>query len=359
MKNQKIVFERNVFKTILMMGVSLIFALFFMWFALKDIHYDKIKQSLIQANYFWMLFSAIFAILAYGFRAVRWNLLLEPMGYRILNLNAFWTIAFGYMVNLTIPRSGEIARATALYGVEKIPVEKSFATIVIERVVDLCFMLFFLLFTFIFNGKVLKLFFCKLTSYQSNGQRKLSSTDEFLSNMGVGDLDVFYFWLKIGTLTLVILAFTIGLTGFKEKIFSLFKGVLEGLLSVFRMKSRLRFLLYSVGIWLCYFLSAYLICFALEETSFFRIGDGFLIIIAGTLGMMVPTSGGAGSFHVAVKLAIAGIFVSLGRDQNTGEEVGLTYALISHTIQMIFMLIMGLIAIPFLIKSKNRSAVVR
>lgn len=353
MENKEIVSKTNGLKTIFTIGVSLLFAVFFMWLALGNMDFTKIKKSLIQANYFWVFFSAVFGILAYGFRAVRWNLLLEPMDYRIRNSNAFWTIAFGYMMNLTIPRSGEVARATALYGVEKIPVEKSFATIVIERVVDLCFMLFFLLLTFIFNGKVLKLFFDRLTNYQSDEQQKLSSTDEFLLGIGVGDLERFYFGLKIGILAIGILAFIVGLIKFREKIISLVKGVLEGLLSVFRMKSRLKFLLYSAGIWLCYFLSAYMVCFALEETASFSIGDGFLIITAGTLGMMVPTSGGAGSFHIAVKLAIAGIFVSLGKDQNVGEEVGLTYALISHTMQMISMLIMGLIAIPLLIRNKK------
>ncbi len=78
-----------------------------------------------------------FGVLAYWVRAIRWNLLLEPMGYTISNANALWTLSFGYLMNLTIPRSGEVARATALYGVEKVPVDKSFGTIILERVVDL------------------------------------------------------------------------------------------------------------------------------------------------------------------------------------------------------------------------------
>ena len=44
-------------------------------------------------------------------------------------------------MNLTIPRSGELARSTVLYGVEKVPVDKSFGTIILERVVDLFCML--------------------------------------------------------------------------------------------------------------------------------------------------------------------------------------------------------------------------
>ena len=275
------------------------------------------------------------------------------MGYHIGSYNAFWTIAFGYMMNLTIPRSGEIARATALYGVEKIPVEKSFATIVIERVIDLCFMLFFLFLAFIFNGEVLKLFFDRLTNYQSDEQKSYSMVDEFLLSLGIENLDSAYSGLKIGVLLIGILVFFASVIKFKAKIISVIKGIIEGLLSVFKMKSRLQFLGYSVGIWLCYFFSAYVLCFSLEGTESFGVRDVFLIITAGTLGMMVPTSGGVGSFHIAVKLAIAGIYMSFGKEQELGNEVGLIYALISHTSQMCSMVLLGLVSIPFLVKNKK------
>lgn len=333
---------KNNIKTALMIVISLVFAIFFMWLALRDLEFEKIKESLSRANYFWVLVSAFFAILAYGFRAVRWNFLLEPMGYKIRNSNAFLTIAFGYMMNLTIPRSGEVARATALFGVEKIPVEKSFATIVIERVVDLCFMLLFLFLTLIFNREKLILFWHNLMGDQSFFDffsEKLASVN----------------WLIIigGGSGLILVGLV--LMRFNQKLLGLVRNIVEGLLSVFRMRQSFLFLLYSMGIWVCYFLSAFVICFALEETSGFGIGDGFLIITAGTLGMMVPTSGGAGSFHFAVKLAIAGIFVSMGQSQELGEEIGMSYALISHTMQLVCMLVAGLIAMPILIKRKKGS----
>lgn len=346
-------FTKNKWKTTIIILVSLVIAVFFMWIALRGIDFNRVKYSLERVNYFWILISVFLGILAYIFRAVRWNLLLEPMGYRISNNNAFWTIAFGYMMNLTVPRSGEIARATALYRVEKIPVEKSFATIVIERVIDLCFMLFFLFLAFIFNGEILKLFFDRLTNYQSDEQKSYSMVDEFLLSLGIENLDSAYSGLKIGVLLIGILVFFASVIKFKAKIISVIKGVIEGLLSVFKIKSRLQFLGYSVGIWLCYFFSAYVLCFSLEGTESFGVRDVFLIITAGTLGMMVPTSGGAGSFHIAVKLAIAGIYMSFGKEQELGNEVGFIYALISHTSQMCSMVLLGLVSIPFLVKNKK------
>ena len=307
-----------------------------------------------KANYFWIIGASVFGIAAYWFRAIRWNLLLEPLGYKISNSNALWTISFGYLMNLTIPRSGELARSTALFGVEKVPIEKSFATIVIERIVDLAFMLLFLLLTFLFNGDVLKIFFNRLTHYQSTEKKELSATDQFLMNNGIENIDQFYFWVKVSVLVVGILGFIFALSRFKNKILEFAKGLIDGLKSVLQLKEKGKFIVYSAGIWMCYFLSAYLACFALQETSFLSISDGFLIITAGTLGMMVPISGGAGSFHIAVKLAIAGIFVSLGKSEELGEEIGLSYAFISHTMQLVYMLVVGFIAIPFLAKARNK-----
>jgi uncharacterized protein (TIRG00374 family) len=94
----------------------------------------------------------VFGLLAYWFRAIRWNLMLEPMG---TDFQFQFTLVdfFRISMNLTIPRSGEVARATALYGVEKVPVDKSFGTIILERVVDLICMLCFLGLTLFLNMK--------------------------------------------------------------------------------------------------------------------------------------------------------------------------------------------------------------
>ncbi|MFP7655950.1 lysylphosphatidylglycerol synthase transmembrane domain-containing protein [Chryseobacterium proteolyticum] len=136
---------------------------FFLWLALKGLDFKVIQKSLAKANYLWVLFASVFGILAYWFRAVRWNLLLEPMGHQISNSNSLWSISFGYLMNLTIPRSGEVARATALYGVEGVPVDKSFGTIILERVVDLICMLGFLGLTLIFKYKAI------LSFYENSG----------------------------------------------------------------------------------------------------------------------------------------------------------------------------------------------
>ena len=69
--------------------------------------------------------------------------------------------------------------------------------------------------------------------------------------------------------------------------------------------------------------------------------------------MMVPASGGIGAFHLVLKFGIMALFLSQGKDPAEGGEVGLSYAFISHTMQLVIMLVMGAISIPMLAKARN------
>jgi len=325
-----------------------------MWLALRGLDFEKIKLSLAKANYFWVLIAVVFGILAYWFRAIRWNILLEPLGYKISNSNALWTISFGYLMNLTIPRSGEVARSTALYGVEGVPVDKSFGTIILERIIDLVCMMVFLGLTLVFKYDAILAFYKFVTE-----EKKKDHTSEpdffesILLKVGITDSEKFFLIMKI-SIGVLILAVVIYLFVFKRKqLISFVNGIFHGLTSIFKLKQNGKFILYTALIWICYYLAAYVVCFALPETSDFSFADGFFIIVVGTLGMMVPASGGIGAFHFALKLGISALFLSMGKSASEGAEVGLSYAFISHTMQIVIMLVMGLISIPILAKGRK------
>ena len=341
MEQQK---KNNPAKALLTIVISLAVAVFFMWLAFRGLDFDKIKGYFAKANYFWVAAAAVFGILAYWFRAVRWNLLLEPLGHRISNSNSMWTISFGYLMNLTIPRSGELARSTALYGVEKVPVNKSFGTIILERVVDLVCMIGFLGLTLAFKYDAIAAFYRFATEQKEGGEKSSSLWLWIILGMGV-----------IGIILFFVLRKTLKKIPVFEKIYTIFDGLLQGILSIFKLKNPLKFIIYSVAIWICYYLAAYLVCFALPETSDFTLADGFFIIVVGTLGMMVPASGGIGAFHFALKLGIGALFLSMGKSYEEGAEVGLAYAFISHTMQLVIMVVMGFISIPILAKARNNA----
>lgn len=324
-------------KSTLTIIISLAFAVLFMGLAFRGLDFKSITASLAKANYAWVLAASIFGLLAYWFRAVRWNLLLEPMGYRISNSNALWTISFGYLMNLTIPRSGELARSTALYGVEKVPVDKSFGTIILERVVDLICMLGFLALTLIFKYDAI------LAFYNQSG----ITINPYFVLLTIGILmggSLLFFSLKSKLMHIPFLG----------KIIGFIDGIFAGLATIFKLKQNIKFIVLSVAIWVSYYLAAYLVCFALPETAHFTFADGFFVIVVGTLGMMVPASGGIGAFHFALKLGIGALFLSFGKSFEEGAAVGLSYAFISHTMQLVIMAVMGFISIPILAKARTK-----
>ncbi len=349
--------SKSPLKSILTIVISLAFAGFFLWLALRGLDFKVIQQSLTKANYLWVLFASVFGLLAYWFRAIRWNLMLEPMGHRISNSNSLWSISFGYLMNLTIPRSGEVARATALYGVEKVPVDKSFGTIILERVVDLMCMLIFLLLTVIFKFNAIRSFFDFVMNKKGEKEKFVPNFFERqMMKLGVSDFEAFYFYIKIAIGVLILIGLGLLYKYKKEKLINFGKGILQGLTSIFKLKEKGKFILYTLGIWICYYFAAYLVCFALPETSAFTFADGFFIIVVGTMGMIIPASGGIGAYNLAMKYGFMALFISVGKSADLGGEMGLTYSFISLPLQIVIMLVMGLISIPMLAKARNEAA---
>lgn len=328
--------SNKTLKSFLTIVISLAFAGFFLWLALRGFDFKVVQKSLAKANYLWVAFAAVFALLAYWFRAIRWNLLLEPMGYKISNSNALWSLSFGYLMNLTIPRSGEVARATALYGVEKVPVDKSFGTIILERVVDLICMLGFLGLTLIFK-------YDAILAFYKNSGININPNKILLVLGGLAVAGVLFFVFKNKFVNVPVLG----------KIIGFIDGILLGLTSIFKLKEKGKFILYTIGIWVSYYFAAYLVCFALPETSDFTFADGFFIIVVGTLGMIIPASGGIGAFNLAMKYGFMALFLAMGKSAEFGGEMGLTYSFISLPLQIVVMLVMGLISIPMLAKARN------
>jgi len=328
--------SNKTLKSFLTIVISLAFAGFFLWLALRGLDFKVIQKSLAKANYLWVAFAAVFALLAYWFRAIRWNLLLEPMGHKISSSNALWSLSFGYLMNLTIPRSGEVARATALYGVEKVPVDKSFGTIILERVVDLICMLVFLGLTLIFK-------YDAILAFYKNSGININPNKILIVIGGLAVAGVLFFVFKNKFVNVPVLG----------KIIGFIDGILLGLTSIFKLKEKGKFILYTIGIWISYYFAAYLVCFALPETSDFTFADGFFIIVVGTLGMIIPASGGIGAFNLALKYGFMALFLAMGKSAEFGGEMGLTYSFISLPLQIVVMLVMGLISIPMLAKARN------
>lgn len=313
--------------------IAILLAGIFIWLTLKQTDFKVLKEAAGRANYIWFLISMVLSIVSYWLRAARWKLLIEPLGYTVSTKSAFWAVSLGYFTNLTIPRSGEIARATSLYKMEKVPADKSIGTIVLERVVDLIFLGIFFLLTFLFNAETLFSFF--------------SFTDQ--SSFGS-------YGIALGVLVLIFLvffAFRTSLKGFSlfQKIEIFLKGMWVGFKSILHLKKRWEFIAYSFGIWICYFFMTYLVIFAFPEISHFGLGEGFFLIVAGALGMILPAVGGLGYPYV-MSIAFAAIYLTQGQTAEEGKTVGNYFGLMLYFAQIISILIFGFLAIYFIGKKK-------
>lgn len=275
---------RKNYKKIIFFILPIALGVFLIWISLSKLtpsDYNSIKESFKNANYFWILLSLLLGLISHLSRAYRWKFMLEPLGYKPRFLNSLFTVFTGNFVNLGIPRAGEFTRAVSFSKYEKIPFQKVLGTIVAERIADL-FMLFLII--------LISLFF------QFNLIWNLI-TQKFPNKP----------LLIIGFLLLILLMF-FGLIFIIKKLSSAFyyrikvfiKELIEGGLSILKMKKKLAFVFHTVLIWTLYVLMFYTASFALPETSNLSFGALSSSFIVGSLSI-AATNGGIGSYPLGVQ----------------------------------------------------------
>ena len=326
---------KSKIKQSLFLIIASLLALFFVVITVKQIDFERVANVLTETNYFWIFASMAISILTYWIRASRWNLLLHPMGYNTKTSSGFWAISFAYFMNLTIPRSGEVARATSLYKMEKVPFEKSFGTVVLERVIDLLFLGLSFTLTLIFNYETLMKFIelgNKEKAHQPNSEPSFLKYYIVLGILISGLLLLIIFWKKISQ------------TKFFEKIKTFLLGLWEGIKSISKLQKRGLFIFYSFALWFCYFLMTYLVFFAFPDTQNFGVAEGLFLLIAGSLGMILPVSGGL-AYPYVMSIAFSAVYLAKGGNQDEGRAIGDYFGLILYIAQVISMITFGLIAI--------------
>jgi len=317
--------------------IAFLIAIVFVGIILKDFKWNEIKNGLQSANYFYIIFVFLLTLLSYLFRAIRWNILFEPMGYSISNQSAFWSISLGYFFNLGIPRSGEIIRATYLYKLEHIPVEKSIASIVLERVVDFIFLLIFILLNLFLNFEL-------FISFLNFGNFERFKNFHFL----------FYPFIVISISVILFILFKkqIQKNSIYNKINTIVISFIEGLQSIFKLKKRLHFILYSIGIWVCYFFMSYFTLMAFKETENISLQLSLFVLIAGAFGLIFPAAGGLG-YPIALGFGFAAIYLSQNLPIAQGKELGIYYGILSYFFQVLAVLILGIYALFYVAKNKK------
>lgn len=285
---------------------------------------EKIKISFIKADYFYIYLSLFIALFGFWSRAYRWKFALQHLGYHTKFHNDFFTVCVSYLVNLTIPRSGEVSRAALLKKYEDVPFDKAFGTIVAERIVD---MLIFLLFVTI--GFV--------SQFDTIYQYLVNNGVEFETLIWAGVLGIVLFVIFI--LVWIYAEWNIILK-LKQKL----SGLIEGMQSILKMKDKWKYIFHSFFIWFSYLAMFYVTIFALPETADISFDVVVMGFIFGTLAVGF-TNGGLGAYP----LAVASILSLYGISEGIGTAFG--YLIwVSQTLLTIFLGLLSYLLLPILNK---------
>lgn len=275
-------------KKISFITLPIALGVFLIWYSLSKLSQSdiqSIKTSFKTANYWWVLLSLVFGALSHLSRAYRWQFLLEPLGYKPKLANSIMSVLIAYLLNLAIPRSGEVARAASIKKYENIPFKKAFGTIVAERVADVI-MLFAIIGVAFFLQTEL------ISSYIFKDGEKSSIYSKILIFAIFPIIAFFsYTFLKKSK------------NGISIKIMSFVNDLLDGVKSIFNMKKKWKFIFHTVFIWVMYVLMFYSVTFALPETTNLPFAAIIVGFVVGGLSMAL-TNGGLGTYPVFVASAL-------------------------------------------------------
>jgi glycosyltransferase 2 family protein len=282
-------------KSALQFTIFLGLGLFLVYYAFKDLKAEeigRIKQSFIDANYWWIGAGFVLSVIAHLSRAFRWILLLEPTQHQPKLSNSFMAVMVGYLANLAFPRLGEVSRCTVLAKNEEIPFTTSFGTVITERLIDTITWLLLLSLTIILQFGTLFGF------VQENVITPISTKFSFFFANPIV-LPVFAIAAIIGIVTLFKFRKRILAIGIVAKVIGILRGFIDGLLSIKDLRNPKLFIAHSIFIWLCYILTVYVSTFAMPQVAGVGFGASVAIIAFATFAV-AATQGGIGAYPLLV-----------------------------------------------------------
>jgi uncharacterized protein (TIRG00374 family) len=253
-------------------------------------NWEQIKGAVARGRKWVILPVILFLLIAHYSRAMRWKALMEPLGYKPSNFNAFATVMIGYLVNAGAPRLGEVFKCTLLARYEKFKVDKLIGTILIERAVDLVCLIIVFILAIIFQGDIF-------------GQMIKDIFKDFLYD-NRGNLSKEKLLIALGILILVLTVFYWVLKRFGHidiiaRIKRSIKNVIHGLSSINNLEHKGWFIFHSLLIWTMYWLASTAGLYALRETQYLGFSGGLAALVVGTIGIIL-TPGGIGAYPALI-----------------------------------------------------------
>lgn len=316
---------RNTIKFFLFLAISV----FLFWLVYRDQDFEELLDVLkADVDYTWIGVACAMGIASHVSRAMRWQLLVRSMGYRICFWNSFMGVMIGYFANLAIPRIGEFTRCGVVSKYERIPFSNLLGTVVAERVIDIVILLALTVVTVVTQFKQLLVFLDNNVVIQENLKRIFHSV-----------------WMVLLLIVPIAAGWIMWKFCLKRKLQGRIRvfldGLKEGLLTIRNVGDKWLFIAHSLFIWLMYFMMFYVCFFCFQFTSGLGILVGLTIFVLSSYGMVAPVQGGIGAWHFMV---IAALMLYLPHTPDI-EGMSRVFALLTHGAMTSLYIVMGVLSL--------------
>ncbi|MEC7895027.1 MAG: lysylphosphatidylglycerol synthase transmembrane domain-containing protein [Bacteroidota bacterium] len=309
--------------------VSIIFGLLLLYFVFQKIDLSVFFARLDSVNYSWIWLSIIISIFEHIIRAFRWNLLMEKESDSLTTFNTTIVLIVSYFTSLIFPRFNDFVRCYLISKTNTIKLSTSLGTVVSERIVDVLSLIVLALLLLVIEYEIF-----------------VNLLIDIVSKINFDFINVVFIVIAI-----VIVSYLFKILIKRNDFINLkFKEFKIGLFAFKDIYYRWDFLLSTFFLWVIYYLMGYVIFFALQETSHLGFNAGLAVLVAGTLGMIVPVNAGIGAYHFLVASILLNYTISY--------EAGLFFATLIHGSQVVSLILFGFVSsilLFIIIRSKSKN----
>ncbi|MCS6968769.1 MAG: lysylphosphatidylglycerol synthase transmembrane domain-containing protein [Cytophagales bacterium] len=300
------------------------------WWLYRNQDFNQLWRNISQARWEWIAASIGISMLSHWSRGIRWAIMLRPLGYKAGTMPSLIAVMIGYLANLVVPRMGEVTRCAALQRMKGIPFQVAFGAVITERIFDMLLLAIFTLLSLWIEfdriGEFLTKIFTTQGSPNSISDRSLLLVAVVLIMVGV--VAGLYFTRSYWKQLL-----------WTQRIVGFLKGLKDGMLSVLKLSpaQRFAFFLHTAFMWTCYYLTSYVLFFAMPATENLDWHCALAILMMSGISVVAPVQGGIGVYHLLITATLA----AYGISQVAAQE----FAFIAHSTQVVMFIGFGLIAL--------------
>lgn len=313
----------------LKISLSALLAAVLVWFSFRGVDWERFRAGMAGCEWKYVVLSMLIGIYSFWIRSRRWRETLLPIDPTTTRMAAFDAINLSYLVNMVIPRGGEIVRCGVITrhsakdenGQRLASFDKVIGTVLVDRLWDTLVMILIL-------AGIMFAFRQQWGNFLTDkvGAINFSSTYILLVIAGVIVIAGFVCYLFHDRNRLL------------GKIWDFTKGIFTGVRDSFRMPSVGRFLFFTAMLWLSYWATSATALLSLQGAGlgFENLGalDALFLMSAGSISSVIPVPGGFGAYHYIITLSLSTIY-------GIPAETGLVFAVLSHESQAIAQILCG------------------